>query len=835
LDSPDLIAFAWLMSFSQPWWLLLTAAAAGPIVLAARARRGGRYVPPSNVALQCLAVVAAAAALAGPLAPIGPRARKPVLVLRDVSASCRGQIDRPIRLPEDQPVEPYDFAAAVAPAGEALDANQTRLAPPLRLAAARRDQLAAVIIRTDGRFTDADWQAAAAALARAGLPVYILPLESPPPDGRIADLSARREGDAKVHICLTVSANALQRRTVSVRRTQPNAAELLVRRLDLLAGQSATLRLTDEAPAEQAVTYRAELAPADAFVENDAAAAVVLPVRLRVGLVGPGAMDAKALAAALNLPVERPSGAPQAAAGWMDYAAVVLVDQTGTRLPLAARAALAEYVRAGGGLVLIGAGPHASPADRDDPLNRAAALLANPYQRTPLRLIVVLDASGSMALATEAAGAPGRRIKFDQAVEAVLSLRRHLTDADALSVITFSDAARLAYDSGAGASDFAALAEALGRVRPAGPTDVGKALELAVAKPAGEGRQGLVVVLSDLRTIRFRPDRMAAAFRKQKLSLAVVAIAPPIATQPGEKTWLEMLAEPLGAPVVRRDHLGGLAKVFAGFLTDARGEAIRRGRFRAAAFRDIFGRPAGALPEVQAYLLCAPQPKAEVLAQVGDEGHDLLAVRRVGLGRSASLALPLAGGENPAWLRSGELGRVVAALVRGCLRPPGDPRFSGQAQRLGDDLHLAVEAAGPDGPANFLQLTARLASPQGQTDSAQELALSQTAPGLYEAQVAAPSGPLSVAVSRKDGSVVWQTAVVEAAPRELAAVGADWQALRLLAEQTGGRIAPTGELAALGKRLAAERRTPLWPILLAAAAALMLTEWAIARIWHRKG
>ena len=834
---PDCIPIASLAGFEQPWWLFAAVAAAGPVLLAIRAGRRGRQIPRLNVALQCLAVLAATIALARPTAAIGPRARKSVLVLRDVSASCRGQSDRPVRLPAELPAERFDFAAAVAPAAvaPAMDPNRTRLGPALRLALARRDELAGLLIRTDGRFTDADWRQAAAAIGRAGLPVTVALMESPPPDVRMEALSAERAPDGTVRIALTVRSNALARRTVTLTRTRPPAAKLLLtKRLDLLPGQPATLRMTDAPPDSAAIVYRAELSPADAFAENDAAEALLPPASRRLAVVGGDPPRAAALAAATALPVETlaPRDAPATAGGWMDYAAVVLVDATGTLLAAEQRAALAEYVRAGGGLVLLGAGPHGSPDDRDAPLNRIAALVANPYQRKPLALTVVLDASGSMAQPAAAAADAAGRIKFHRAAQAVLALKRHLTDADALSVIAFSDSAKRIYDSGGAPPDFAALADALDRVRPAGPTDVREAMELASQAPAPPGRDGLVLVVSDLLTKAFRPDLVAERFRRHRLSLAVVAIAD--AEAPAEPSPLETTARLLSAPVIRRNSLIGLAEVFASLLRGARGRALRRGRFQAAMVREALGRPTGALPEVEAYLLCAPQDGAEVHARVGPQQDALLASRRAGLGRTVSLALPAAPDDNPAWERSGELQRLLGAAAGWVLRPAGDSRFVGKAYRRGEALRIDLVAADGDGPMNLLQLTARV-RPAGPDAPVRNIELEQTAPGRYEAAATLGPEPAHVAVGLAGGPVVWMAAVGRTAPPEFAAVGADWENLRLLAELTGGRIAPAAKLADLSQQWIRRGRTDLWPVLLAVAAALMLADWALARILRRAG
>ena len=832
---PIALPLASLLRLTQPGWLLAAAAAAGPVLLAARARRRGRHLPVGNVALQCAAVLAAAAALAGPSAPLGGGGRRPVLVLRDVSASCRGQGAAGPVLPEGLPVERYDFAAGVRPAGVPGDANATELGPALRLALARRAGLSGLIVRTDGRFTDVDWRAAAALLGPSGLPVAIVPLDAPPADARVAALSARRLADGAVDVRVTAAANALVRRTLRLTRVRPQpSATLLARPLDLLPGRSASVRATDRPPADHLAVYHAELAGQDRFPENDHAEAVVLPARQGVAVVGPAPMAPSALADTLGLAGESlaPTRAPSRAEDWAAYAAVLLADATGTLLPPSARAALGRYVQGGGGLVLLGAGPHASAADHEDPLNRAAALVANPYQRRPLQLTVVLDASGSMAERTAPAGPADGRIKFDRAVEAVASLRRHLTPADRLRVIAFSDAARELYDSGAGSIDFPAVRDALRAVRPAGPTDVAKALDLAVSAPPDEGRDAMVLVVSDLRTRRFRPDRVAETFRAAGLSLAVVALAGGAATQAGEPP-LETLARLLGARVVRRDSLTGLAAVFGDLLRQRRGNALRTGRFPTTAPGPVFSLPADALPDVSAYLLSAPQPGADVLAHVGTEGDPLLAVQRVGLGRSVTLALPPSPKDNPAWDRAGAMARLLPAAIRWALRPGGDPRFVGTVQPTREGARLRIDARDANGPMNLLTLAGRAVCPTLGGEP-RAFALAQVAPGRYEVRLPGLHAPSHVEVSAPDGRIVWQAPLPRVAPPELAAIGPDWANLRALAHLTGGRIATGAYAADFAIGLDERRRTPLWPALLALAAALMLIEWASARIWQKR-
>jgi len=823
--------------------VLLAAAAAAPVLLALWGRRHGRRTPAPLAAMQVLAVLLAGAALARPSAPVGPAAARPYMLLRDVSASLRGQ-DANLDLPADLPRETYVFADGVAPLGTAVGQATTLLAPALRLALARRGGLpaagkqaglAGLIVQTDGRFADSDWRSAAAAAGRAGLPALVVPMDSPPADARIADFAARRAPDGAVELSVSLASNALDRRTVAVRRTGlAPPVELLSRRLDLLADQPAGLHLTDaDAPRDAAAVYEARLSAGDEFPENDSAAAIALPRVRRAALVGGGAIAAEALARQADMPVVavRAAEAPATAAGWMGYCCVVLQDANGTLLAPASRAALAEYVRSGGGLVLVGAAPHGSPADRDEPLSRVAALVANPHERRPLKVTLVLDASGSMGEAADAGGTGGT--KFDQAVEAAMSLRRHLTDADALSAIVFSDSPRRVYDSGPRPVDFAALRQALRAVRPAGPTDVEKALFLAAGELAAEGRDGLVLVVSDLLTRPFqRADALAAALRQHKLTLAVVQIASSGSPYPDHPSDLEALVRALGSPaVVSRPDLSGLADVFARFLRQARPSALRTGAFEARVVREAFGTPPGPLPRVQSYLLSAPRDSAVVLAKVGPEGDPLLARRQVGLGRSVTLALDPRAGANPAWELAGRLTGMTAGVARVAAAPVGDPRFACTADRAGDLLRVSVEAADANGPMNGLRLTALVGGVED--DAGRPVELPQTAPGRYAADLPAPAGAAAL-VLRADGAAVWRTALPQLPAPELARLGADWANLRSLAELTGGRIVARVDLAGLARSLDRRRRMELWPWLLAAAAAVMLLEWSAAKVHHRR-
>lgn len=858
--------------FDQPWFLLLGLLAGLPVLVRLWGKRRGRHVPWWAVTLQIVAVLLAAAAMARPAVRVGRRAELQWLVLHDTSASATGQGQIGLPWPAGLKRQTYLFAgglaqqpttnetaATVPVAASGVDPTRTRISPALRLAAASAQRLAGVVIRTDGQFQDDDWQAAAAGLGQRGLGVVVVPMDSPVPDAAVRELAARRRADGAVELELSLLSNAHMNRTVRIVRERPGRATVLERQVQLLAGEPASLRTTDRPAAGDAAVYRAEFVAADDLPQNDAARSAVLPLERRAAVVAaPTTGGAAAAWQALGMPTVSlaPADAPSEPAGWTNYAVVVLVDPTGTLLPAAQRQALAAYVREGGGLVQVGTGPHRDLDDRDDPLNQVAALAANPFERQPLRVVVALDASGSMAEQVAEAGAA--RMKFDLAAEAVLSLRRHLTAADSLEVIAFSDEPRTIYDSGQGPPDLAELRRKLADVRPAGATDIMKALAHATRTGGTPQRPGLIILVSDLEPTAyaaakgkdlFDPAKAAEMFADKHLSLAMVATAPP-GTAGGEVQKLEDLARRLSAPLVRRDRLTGLAEVFAQFMQRGRGEAVQTGRFSLELLGQPFG-VAGPASVVEAYVLSAPQGEgasaAEVLGRVtvterGENaatagGDPVLARRQVGLGRSVSLAAPLGQGRNETLSGAPWLARTLAGASQWAMRRGEDPRFSGSVERVGGALHVEVSARAEDKWMNGLDLRAAVlrASAAG-GDAPAEVAMRQTAPGRYEASLAA-EGAVSAAVRLEGAGTVWQGRLGRTYEPEFAAVGPHWANLRRLAELTGGRVVSSrpAEIRELTSRWSRQPYTPVWALLLGAALTAMLAEWALTRVVRTVG
>lgn len=806
------------MGFAGPWWLLLLPLAAVPWLLWWSARRRGVAACPGVAAARSLAVVLAVAAIARPNVGGGQGGRT-WLLLRDVSLSVGSQAQAPLELPGQ--IDEVRFAGRILQKGRQPDpaAPATRLTDPLALAAGRADAAAGVILVTDGRFDD-DWRPAAARFARAaggGLPFLVVPLDAPDRDARIDAFFARREA-GRCALTLVLAANAILKPTVVVRRVRPDAAELYRRSIKIFPDRPATIRLSDDVPPGREGLWRASLEGEAGPGGNDAATAGVPGSERVVGWIGPPPPGSLGAATGMSIRKIAADRCPVDAADWAAYAAVVLADPSGDLLPEKSRAALERYVLAGGGLALLGSGPRDRPADRRDPLNRAAALVPNPFERNPLSLSVVLDASGSMAARPAGAGAPQ---KFDLAAEAVLALSGHLAASDRLSVVVFSDTARQVYAGGDEPPDFPRLAEALRAVRPVGPTDVAPALRAAIETDPAEKSAGLVLVLSDLRTKEFDPAKTAERFRSRGWDIAVV-----VSGDPEEGGYpLLRLARLLGGAVEYGGDLEGLDRIFARLCRAARGTGVERGDFPITAgtgWEAMEQMGAGPLSVIQT----APAEGAEVLAEAGQ--RPLLAVRTVGLGRSYTCAGLPPGGAVPGAMPPAP---ALAKMLRSAAAAGPDARFSGRLARRGGDWRLVVTAREKDRSIDGLDLTARVLFAGEAERGVREYAMQQEGPGTYAAVFPARGGNPSIGVREGDaGRIVWRRPPRWSPPRELSAFGAHDAVLDELVGMTGGRIVSPDWLRREGLPEPArggETAVSLWPWLIAGAILLVLLQWLL--------
>ena len=339
-------------------------------------------------------------------------------------------------------------------------------------------------------------------------------------------------------------------------------------------------------------------------------------------------------------------------------------------------------------------GPDAGETGLDRGLHRLLPLEPAPLEHGPRDVVLLVDGSGSMA------GAP-----FETVRSAALDLVAAALPSDEVGLRFFT--ARLRTPSvikprtdGADA-DHGLAAEAARRLLalhvPAGETYILASLEQLAAERAALEREALVLLLTDglereaMADPEARAARVRAALADARVTLRPIAIG-----ERADLDFLRLLVEP-GRRVSRPTGLDELRALFRREISGAQwraGPALRLARERApsggldpvveslvAAAEAAVGDP---LPVVR-FVKNVPRPGARVLLR-GDRREPVLALTRVGLGRTALFASQPGAGWAPAW--TGRRGMGEPAELAGLLRWLGrGPR------RDSESLAVRIEGA----------------------------------------------------------------------------------------------------------------------------------------------
>ncbi len=827
------IAIVW----DRPWaaWGLLGLIAL--IFIHEYRRSRGRRVTRVSLSLQMAAWLLLVAALMGPSITVH-NGGKVLLIIDDVSGSTRGQSGQPLDLPVEIDVDRWYFAETVAI--DAFDAgiNQSRIAMPLQMAldATTRDELAGIVIRTDGQFAHGGWQAHARALGQAGVPVTILPYDTPPEDVQIARADIQRDGEQAI-VTMTLHGRPGMRAVPSC-RFDSTGEWLALDPVRFAEGMTdvtvfAHGPVADRGPTVcrlRVDTYTAE-GVSDRFPENDSTVVTLPSIKDRMLILADEyGRWGDSLITVDGMEVEsRPlMASPLSQEDLSEFACVLLVGPTFHIPARQPREALAGYVRNGGGLIIVGLGPHGDVTDIDDPLNQVAPLVADTSERPALDVTLVLDVSASMGETSDSGAS-----LYELATQAAVDIQRFLTDNDRLAAVTFNNDAALVYESGDAAPDFSALGRALRAIQPAETTHADTGLEWALARPAEGDRRRMIILLTDSRTEPFDEAPLAEALRNEGAQLGVIKLVPgwgeDVETVSSVDNLIVATEGRMYALVGRDLLISGdrkhLAELFEDMVRWGKGDITQRGSFEATT-----PSPCPPMPPLTQYLRAIPNgPDPTVLAWVGD--HPILATRRAGLGQCAVLAVPMLTGQNVAWYNSERTGEIMNWLVAVTRRPSRDDRFRGQVVRAdGGKMELRVQAMTERTPSEGLVLTAW----QMDTDG-RETPLGTLSPrgaGLYAVAVDMSEQETLLEVRQGDSAVLQLTSR-DPIKAEFSSLGANWPVINHLAELTGGSVATdlSGENVAMD--LTGRRTHPIGAIVLTAALVTMLLEWALTAFRRR--
>jgi hypothetical protein len=369
---------------------------------------------------------------------------KDSLKLEDVDAIVAHDRDRKA---SGDTVTWASFGKTLAWESSAVDDSGTALEMALTTVLGREPT--EIILYTDGRGDPGD----ALTLCRLrGIPVHVLP---------IGPLSVRDVRFRRIHAPASVRAGERCTIEVAVESTYDVsctvAVDADVRPVTLTAGVAALLEFPRTGPGHFVVSIGAD----DDCRENNKAEGDIFEISDRPKVL--------ALSEGLSLPgVDLKVLQKMPALAGFD--AVILDNVV---LPPADQQTLADYVRSGGGLVLLGGPKSYALADwQKGPLEAISPVKVKP----DLKVAVVLgiDSSGSMGTV------------FDRAIRAILDVRQRFDADDDVVAMTFADDAQILNP------------DALRKVTPTGGTRIARGIDEAARylRPKTAGRK-MIVLMTD--------------------------------------------------------------------------------------------------------------------------------------------------------------------------------------------------------------------------------------------------------------------------------------------------------------------------------------------------
>jgi Mg-chelatase subunit ChlD len=673
------------------------------------------------------------------------------------------------------------------------------------------------------------------AVAR-GVPISYLDLSSAGTDeALVADLHAptsAREGQEFELVATIESTSAQDARLQIFGQRSGQDSLLLEQQVRLQPGANRfSLRLKAEAAGFQ--RYRAQIEPqTDNRSQNNQASALVRvdgPPRVLLVEGQPGEAEnlRQSLAAANVRPqVVSPQTMPADLAGLGDYEAVVLVNVPANALPVKAVANLPSYVRdLGRGLIMIGGdrsfgvgGYGKTPIETAMPVYMD---VRDREERPDLALIFVIDKSGSMD-ACHCSG-PNRQSaqprrggtpKIDIAKDAVLQASAVLRESDTVGVVAFDSASHWVIDPQRGPSA-EAVQTALAPVAPDGITNVRAGLQAAEdALKNVNARIKHVILLTDGWSSGGDNLDIAERMRQAGVTLSVVAAGS------GSAEYLARVADAGGGRYYPAERMEDVPQIFVQETTTVIGNYLVETPFapRLVASSPVLEGLAGGVPQLFGYNGTTPKETATV-SVVGPDDAPVLAEWQYGLGRSIAWTSDAKGKWARDWIQWGEFPRFAAQLVGRAL--PRSPKVGVNAELRteGTRTILDVQALGADGrPLDGMEMRATIVGAGG---FAQEVRLSQVAPGEYRASAASPpQGTYLVQIvgTQGDRAVLQDTVglVVPYSP-EYRQGQSNPELLAELARATGGkRLASPFEVFEPGTERVTRAREIALPLLLLA-------------------
>lgn len=517
---------------------------------------------------------------------------------------------------------------------------------------------------------------------------------------------------------------------------------------------------------------------------------------------------------AAQFDVQRATELPQTKAGAKDL--VVLNNIDIEKIPAARKQDLENFVKQGGGLLIIGGEKNVYPERKktEDALDRALpAKIAPPRSPEGTCVVLIIDKSSSME---------GRKIELARL--AAVGVIDNLRPIDTVGVLIFDNSFQWAVPLRR-AEDKTLIKRLVSGITPDGGTQIAPALTEAFRKiAAAQGTFKHIVLLTDGISEEGDSIEIAREAANRRITISTVGLG-----QDVNRSYLEKVAGTAAGRSYFLSDPSGLAQILLRDVMEHTGSTAVEKSLHVAVAKNaeiLDGVGIESAPALKGYIRYLAKPSAETILTI-DRKDPLLARWQYGLGRAAVFTSDAKSRWAADWIGWQGYDKFWTNLVRDLLPHTDTGEATVDYDAVNGDLRvnyrLSAEAdesaAIPEiyafGPAGFQRTVEITKVAQGWYQGRVHIGENR---GLYRIRPLAESSAFpEVGLYRQED--------------EFNDFGADRFLLRQVAEFTGGRTDPrSAEVFDSGNRYVAATLR-LWPGLLALALALNIAE-VVLRKWR---
>ncbi len=548
----------------------------------------------------------------------------------------------------------------------------------------------------------------------------------------------------------------------------------------------------------------------------------------RVLLIESEPKDAKDLTWALEeqeiqVDVRPPQGMPDSLADLQNYELLMISNVPATALTTRQMDLARTYVRdLGGGLIMLGGdqsfglgGYYKTALEEILPVRSD---FEKEKEKPSLAMMLIIDKSGSMG---------GDKIELvKDAAKGAIEL---LGPNDKVGVIAF-DGEPFWISELHPCTDKGFVIDRVATIEAGGGTNMHPAME--------EGFEALQRVPAKLKHVILLTDGIsspgdfegvAASMASARITITTVGVG-----EGADQTLLEEIARIGNGRYYFTDDPASVPQIFAKETVAASKSAINEMPFNPQVIRPtqtLSELDFTSAPPLLGYVVTRPKPTSELIL-ASEAGDPLLTWWRYGLGMSVAFTSDAKSRWAAEWLAWPGYGRFWAQVIRHAMRKADAKGVVVQVDHKNRHATVTLDAIDPSG--RFLN--------DAETDltviDAQlgklKLAMSQTAPGRYQAEFDTPlTGSYHLEFAQKyRGQLLYQQSrgLSVGYPDELRLRPTNVDLLKSVSRVSRGRYEPRAEEIFAATERTALRAIPLWPYLLAAAVLIFVADVALRRI-----